>query len=181
MPGPSGSLRAGDRPSSLLWARRRCGTVPGMDFEDRLIEKLRRIEALFEGATTEGERTAAGEAAKRVRARLEEIKQADPPVEYRFSISDPWSRMLFVALARRYGLAPFRHRGQRRTSVMVKVPRSFAEKTLIPEFRELEVTLIEHLSAVADRVIRQVINPDVAEAPEVEAPKQLPPGAREQP
>ncbi|MGC4118207.1 MAG: hypothetical protein QM765_27385 [Myxococcales bacterium] len=64
------------------------------------------------------------------------------------------------------------------TTIMVKAPRTFVDKTLLPEFRELEATLIEHLNAVADRVIREVIDPNSAEAPEVEAPKQLPPGGQ---
>jgi len=144
-----------------------------MDHEARLIEKLRRIEALFEGATTDGERVAAEEAAKRVRAKLEESKQLDPPIEFRFSFHDPWSRKLFLALARRYGLAPYRERGQRHATVMLRAPKGFVDKTLWPEFNELDKTLVEHLNAVADRVLTQVIFHDAAEAPEVDAPKQL--------
>lgn len=53
------------------------------DDEAKLIDTLRKIEALFEGATTDGERTAAAEARNRIRARLEEIETASPPVEYR--------------------------------------------------------------------------------------------------
>jgi len=39
--------------------------------EAKLLEKLRFIEALFAGATTDGERIAAGEARKRIQLRLE--------------------------------------------------------------------------------------------------------------
>ena len=38
--------------------------------EARLLEKLRAIEALFAGATTDGERVAAAEARKRIQLRL---------------------------------------------------------------------------------------------------------------
>ncbi len=144
-----------------------------MDIEARLSEKLRRIETLLAGATTEGERAAAGEAAKRVRAKLEELKKLDPPVEFRFSFNDPWSRKLFLALARRYGLEPYRERGQRYTSVMVRAPKGFVSETLWPEFQELDQTLIEHLNAVADRIVKQVVHPDMAEAQEVDRPRQL--------
>ena len=41
-----------------------------MSEETQLREKLRKIEALFAGAGTQGERTAAGAALARVRARL---------------------------------------------------------------------------------------------------------------
>jgi hypothetical protein len=51
--------------------------------EQRLIEKLRRIEALFSRAASEGERVAAEEAARRVQDRLESVRSAEL-VEYRF-------------------------------------------------------------------------------------------------
>lgn len=148
-----------------------------MDIEARLSEKLRRIEALFAGATTEGERVAAEEAAKRVRAKLEETKKLDPPIEFRFTFNDPWTRKLFLALARRYGLEPYRMRGQRYATLMVRAPEKFVEKTLWPEFQELQDTLIEHLNAVADRILKEVIKADTAEAREVDAPRQLSSGA----
>lgn len=45
-----------------------------MQDEARLLEKLRAIEALFAGATTEGERTAADNARQRIRARIDELR-----------------------------------------------------------------------------------------------------------
>ena len=87
-----------------------------------LQEKLRRIEALFAGATTPGERDAAANAAAHIKERLRVAEKADPAVEYKFALGDPWSRKLFLALTRRYGLKPYRHRGQRYTTVMLRVP-----------------------------------------------------------
>ena len=43
-----------------------------MSSEQILREKLRKIEALFAGGATEGEKAAAGAAAERIRARLKE-------------------------------------------------------------------------------------------------------------
>ena len=40
-------------------------------------------------------------------------------------MADDWSRQLFLALLRRYELKPYRYRGQRYTTVMVKVPKKF--------------------------------------------------------
>src|SRR5262245_7370554 len=134
--------------SSLFVYRR------GMD-ESRLIEKLARIEALFAGATTDGERIAAAEAKARIERRLSEIQQTDPPVLHRFSIHDPWARRMFLALARRYGLDPYRRRGQRRTTVLIRAPRRFIEDTFWPEFRELERTLRAFLEDVTERVIAE--------------------------
>ena len=56
--------------------------------EAKLREKLTRIEALFAGATTEGERVAAAEARRRIRKRLESAERTEPPVEFRFTLTD---------------------------------------------------------------------------------------------
>jgi hypothetical protein len=77
--------------------------------EAKLREKLQKIEALFAGATTEGERGAAAEARRRVQQRLASVERLDPPIEYRFTLADGWSRKLFVALLRRYDLKPYRY------------------------------------------------------------------------
>ena len=95
-----------------------------MDQRDSLLEKLRKIEALYAGASTDGERVAADNARQRIAAKLKRYGQADPPVEYRFTLENRWSRKLFVALLRRYGLRPYRYRRQRLTTVMVRVSRS---------------------------------------------------------
>ncbi len=131
--------------------------------EHTLAEKLRRIEALFAGAATEGERQAAAEATKRITARLHEVRDSDPPVEYRFSMGDQWSRRLFTALLRRYGLEPYRYARQRYTTVMVRVPKSFVDQTLWTEFQQLSDTLKTYLAEVTDRVIGQTIHSDVSE------------------
>ena len=74
--------------------------------EEKLIEKLRLIERLAAGASTKGEEVAAELAKERILERLRRIEKEDPPVEYRFSMVDMWSRKVFVALLRRYGIKP---------------------------------------------------------------------------
>jgi hypothetical protein len=60
------------------------------------------------------------------------------PLEFRFSLADQWSRHLFVALMRRYGIQPYRYSRQRRTTVMARLSRSFLNDTLWPEFLKLQ-------------------------------------------
>ncbi len=60
--------------------------------EQSLREKLRKIEALFAGAATEGEKVAAGTAAERIRDRLGQAADKEKEIEVKFSISDVWSR-----------------------------------------------------------------------------------------
>lgn len=132
--------------------------------EDRLIEKLRKIEALFARPGTEGERAAAGDALHRIRSRLRELESSERPIEFRFSLPDTWSRSLLVALLRRYDLKPYRYPGQRRTTVMVRVTKSFVDDTFWPEFQELNETLRCYLDQVTQRVIQQAIFGDVSDA-----------------
>lgn len=92
----------------------------GATTEAGLREKLRKIEALFAGASTAGEKAAADAAANRIRARLGKASASEAPEEIRFSIPDNWSRQLFIALCRRYGISPFRYRRMHRQTVIVK-------------------------------------------------------------
>ena len=143
-----------------------------MFLEGTLIEKLRKLEALHAGTTVDGEREAARRAAERIRARLEELRGREKEVVVAYRLHDPWTRKLFVALCRRYGLSPYRERGQRYTTVLVRAPRTFHDRTLWPEFQALSKELQTSLEELTDRVIREAINEDVSDAPE--APKELP-------
>jgi hypothetical protein len=138
--------------------------------ESRLIEKLRLIEALFSGAATEGERVAAERARERILERLKIWEKEDPPLEYRFTMRDMWSRKVLVALLRRYGIRPYRYKRQRYTTVMAKVSKKFVDETLWPEFQEISETLRTYLSEVTDRVVSEVIHQDSSEAEVVEEP-----------
>lgn len=135
--------------------------------EAQLREKLRKIEALFAGAGTVGEKNAAEAALERVRARLAELERSDEPIEMQFSLSDQWARRLFLALCRRYGLKPYRLYRQRLTTVMLRVPKSFVDQVLWPEFQELNSALTQYLNEVTTRVIREEVHRDTSEASEV--------------
>jgi len=137
-----------------------------------LREKLRKIEALFAGAGTAGERNAAEAALERMRVRLKELEQRDPPIELQFSLPDRWSRILFTALCRRYGLEPYRYRRQRRTTLMVRAPRQFTREVLWPEFNELNGELQTYLHEVTLKLIRQEVYSDTSDAQEL--PEALP-------
>jgi hypothetical protein len=143
----------------------------------RLIEKLKRIEALFaDRAATVGEKAAAGEARERIRQRLAEFTEMDPPIEYTFALRNPWSHRLFVALLRRYNLRPYRYARQRYTTVMVRVPARFVLETLWPEFVELDRTLQTYLTEETNRVIAESINKDNSDV-EVRSGQALPAAA----
>ncbi len=131
--------------------------------EQDLIEKLRRIAALYAGATTVGERAAALRAHERVSTRLDQQRRVQR-TEYRFTMADGFQRRLFIALARKHGLEPFRYKRQRRTTVMLRVTPQFVDDVLWPEFERLSDTLVAYLDEVTERVIAAAVHEDQSDA-----------------
>jgi len=101
-----------------------------MTIEQELRDKLRKISALFEGATTTGEREATAAAIDRLRKVLAAAEQVEPSTKMQFTNLDRWHRKLFLALCRRYGLKPYRYRRQRYSTITLRAPRSFLNHTL---------------------------------------------------
>ena len=135
-----------------------------MAIEDELRERLRKVEALFFGATTAGEREAAGAAAERLKAKLAEASHLDPPVEMKFTMPDQWSARLFIALCRRYGFRPFRYARQRSTTIMVKAPRRLFDAVVWRQFSDAHSDLWSHFEKTTERLIREAIHTDTADA-----------------
>ena len=144
-----------------------------MTSESELRDKLRKIEALFAGAGTAGEKAAAGAAAERIKSRLKNAEKSEKSIETKFSITDRWSRQLFSALCRRYGLKPFRYRRQHRQTIMVKAPTRFVEGVLWPEFKELDAALVAYLTDITDRLIREEVHKEASEADVVADPSRI--------
>jgi hypothetical protein len=174
--GPPPEIAIGRRTRSTAAGFNAAGSSPAGDTrqhgapppgpEQQLVEKLRRIEALHARAGSEGERQAAERARERIKARLQQLEAEEPPIEFRFSLADQWSRHLFVALLRRYGINPYRYRGQRRTTVMARLSRAFVNETLWPEYMELQNTLSAYFDALTDRVIEQALEVRAGDADE---------------
>ena len=141
--------------------------------EERLRQKLRKIEALYAGATTAGEKSAAGAAAEPNPRQFEEASKKERAEEFKFSITDPWSRQLFIALCRRYGIKPFRYTRMHRQTVMVRAPASFVQLTLWPEFEELSRALTAHLDEITRKIIRDEVHEATQDAVEISEPRQL--------
>ena len=140
-----------------------------MTTEQQLREKLRKITALFEGAATTGERQAAAAAMDRLRQALRGTAGAprpEPLPETKFSFADQWQRRLFSALCRRHGLSPYRYRGQRYTTVLVRAPLDFVDKVLWPEYLELQKELDAYLEDATERIIREEVYRDAGDAGE---------------
>lgn len=131
--------------------------------EQQLREQLRKISALYEGATTSGERSAAAAAIERVKKAIAAIAYTEPPSEFQFMLPDLWQRRLFSALCRRYGLEPFRYKRQRYTTVVVRAPKTFVNRTLWPEYQQIREALNRYLNDATDRIIRDEVYGDIDE------------------
>jgi hypothetical protein len=134
--------------------------------EQELRQKLRKIAALFEGATTPGERDAAAAAIDRIRAALSAAERTEQIIEMNFRLPDRWNRRLFTALCRRYGLKPYRYPRQRHSTVVLRAPASFINSTLWPEFLQIKNALDEYLHEATERIIREEVFGDSEEAEE---------------
>lgn len=139
--------------------------------EADLLRKLAAIEALLRGATSEGEEAAASAARERLAARLGQLAPREQ--DFHFTIPDLWGRKLFTALATKLGVEPFRYKGQRRTTLVLRTTEE--TKTLLwTQFLTAHETLSQYLDEVTGRVIREALgqaSDDVAERP---AQKSLP-------
>ncbi len=138
--------------------------------EEQLRERLRKVEALYLGAATAGERQAAEAAAARLKSKLEEDSRVERPVEMKFSFPDQWSVRLFTALCRRHGFKPYRYSRQRRTTVMVKAPQRFFDAVVWRQFNEVHTDLWLYLEQTTERLIRETISADTADAETVREP-----------
>jgi hypothetical protein len=141
-----------------------------VEIEEQLREKLRKVEALYFGAGTAGEREAAEAATTRLKAKLAEISRQDPTVEMQFSMPDPWAVRLFVALCRRYGVRPYRYPRQRNTTIMVRAPQRFFNTVVWRQFSEMHADLWRHLEETTERLIREAVHSDTTDAETVPTP-----------
>src|SRR5258708_19898189 len=128
-----------------------------MTSEQELRQKLRKIAALFEGATTTGERDAAAAALNRIRAALSAAEKSERTIEMNFRLPDRWGRRLFLALCRRYGLRPYRYPRQRYSTVVLRAPESFIKETLCPEYLEISRALDTYPTQATAPIIPQAI------------------------
>ncbi|MDE0306912.1 MAG: hypothetical protein OXI87_18830 [Albidovulum sp.] len=132
-----------------------------MSGEDRLKSKLDKLEALFRGTGSLGERAAAEAAMYRLHGRLgDSEKDYEPEIELKISLSDSWSVRLFVAICRKHGARPFRYARQRRTTIMVRVREREFDRVVWSEFEILQRELSRYFEDVTDDLIKRAMGSD---------------------
>lgn len=134
---------------------------------EKLIERLKKVEALVEQGATDGERDAAENARDSILERLALYRREDQTVEHKFCFNNHFSRRLFMAICTRYDIDTYRYKGQHYTTLQIRAPERFVDNTLWPLYEEYRSVLYEHLNAVTNHVVAQVFD-DVEEPEKLE-------------
>jgi hypothetical protein len=121
---------------------------------DHLIEKIKKIEALIIGASTEGEKNAAISAKERILNKYQGLDIHRNPKEYSLYTSGEWHKKLLLAICRKYNVKPYRYKRQKYTTVMVKVNEEFLQEVLWKEYLEYS----EHLEELVKHITEDLIN-----------------------
>ncbi len=116
-----------------------------------LADKIKKIEALIAGATSEGER----QAAEFAKYRLQE-KILAKPLEYTVRANSHWKKKLFVAICKKHGLHTYRYSKQKHTTAMVRVSQPFMDQILWPEFQKHAKLFDQLAQEIMDDLISKI-------------------------
>lgn len=122
---------------------------------EELIDKIRKIEALIEGAKSTGEKNAALLAKDRITKRLQEEKEIQTS-EYALYTPGTWHKKLLLAICRKYGISPYRYKRQKYTTVMVKANEKFVNNVLWKEYLEYSAHLEKLVGEITDNIISKI-------------------------
>lgn len=121
---------------------------------EHLLDRIRKIEALISGASTDGEKNAAVTAKERILKKYPELEIHRNPVEYRLSTNSEWNKKLLLAICRKYGVKPYRYHRQKYTTVMVNINEDFLTKVLWKEYQEYS----ELLNGLVEEITNDLIS-----------------------
>ena len=120
-----------------------------------LLEKIKKIEALIQGAKTQGEKSAAILARDRINKRLIEEEKTQVK-EYALYTQDSWHKKLLLAICRKYGVSPYRYKRQKYTTVMVRMNEKFLNNVLWKEYLEYSELLEKLVEEITDDIIGKI-------------------------
>ena len=129
------------------------------DKEIGIAEKLQKVEALRQGATTEDEKNAAQNARIKLKKKLEQYQRKEKILEWTFRTRSRFEKRLLQAVLKRYGLRPYRYKRQKYTTVMAKMSKSVCE-IVWSKYQQMRKILSDHLDDVTDKIIKAAVNDD---------------------
>ena len=129
--------------------------------DEELRAKFAKVEALFRGAGSPGERAAGGTAMGRLQGRLSGPEgDREPEAELQFTLPDTWSVSLFVAVCRKHGVRPYRYARQRRTTITVRARKRAFHRVVWPGFSRLQNEIEIYFHDVTDHLITHAMGSD---------------------
>jgi hypothetical protein len=134
-----------------------------------ILDKLSKIEALIQRASSEGERQAARYAKGRILSTIAE-RQSKIPIEYKISFDSPWKKRLFITLCSKHGYKTYRYSRQKRTTAHVRIVKNIMEEMLWPEFlryAQLLEELVEEIMKDLTNKIHRVQDEEIEIAGEI--------------
>jgi hypothetical protein len=123
-----------------------------------LIDKLQKIQALIDRASSEGERQAAEFAKQRLQGRIK-----DNPTEFKIINNSEWETTLFKAICKKHGFSPYRYPRQKYTTTMVRVSKSVLDDVLWPEYQKYIALLQEMFDEISNDLIHKIYAGDKEE------------------
>lgn len=123
-----------------------------------LDEKIKKIEALIEKTSFDGERQAAMRAKERLKKQIK-----SKPIEYRISSHSAWEKRLFVALCKKHKLHTYRYYRQKFTTTMVNVSKDVMDEILWPEYERYAKILRGMLDEIANDLINKIYHDEEEE------------------
>lgn len=121
-----------------------------------LLARIKKIESLIKGSTTEGEKTAALLAKERILEKYPRLKHENNLKEYSLYTQDSWHKKLLIAICRKYEVKPYRYHRQKYTTVMVRINPEFLNNVLWPEFLEYSAHLESIVEGITDDLINKI-------------------------
>lgn len=119
------------------------------------LDKLAKIEALIQRASTEGESQAARLAKERILTKIS-LDLANTPIEYRVSLSSPWEKRLFVALCSKHGFRTYRYQRQKYTTARLKISKQMMDEVLWPSYQQYSKMLRDLIEDITQDVINMI-------------------------
>lgn len=123
-----------------------------------LFEKIQKIQALIDRASSDGERQAAELAKQRLHQKIN-----DTPIEYTVRSHSRWEKKLFTAVCKKNGLSPYRYARQKHTTTMVRVSKSVMNEVLWPQYIKYTSLLREMVDGIALDLIDKIYAGDKEE------------------
>lgn len=123
---------------------------------EHLLERIKKIEALIIGASTDGEKNAAITSKERILKKYPELEIHKNAIEYRLSTGSEWNKKLLLAICRKYGVKPYRYHRQKYTTVMVNMNEEFLTKILWKEYEEHSKILNELVEEITNDLISKI-------------------------